>query len=339
MARRGDYSPPKLNARERYLKRVQRNRIVGQLNQLRQAGYTAEDIREAGSDAWYELGGAQGGNYTVSDGDNLSTIAANTGAAVPDILAANPDVKQVQTGMVLNLPRPGFDSAPQLGGGLPNAYLQSERTSTPGGLPSNAALGVQGGPLSTYQDKSNNPFANVSGSAGTIQTALPAFRGAGGAGRVNNPNILSGLRTGGPLGTTGGLGFTPVSTRTPPNTYLQSERASTVTPQTRQYAPRENLVTLLDSIVSQTGPTGRYPSELELRLLVQSGRVKGATAGGGGFGGGGGGGYSYRSRRGGGGRGRAGRGGGVTGEPRYTGPREPAFAGYGGFRGLVNWRI
>jgi hypothetical protein len=105
------------------------------------------------------------------------------------------------------------------------------------------------------------------------------------------------------------------------------------------YAPRENLVTLLDSITAQTGPTGRLPTDFELKLLINSARVKpieskapvggySTTGYGGGYPrrryGGGGGGYGGYSRGGGG----------------YTqAKRAPAFSSGAGFGGLVNWRI
>jgi len=42
-------------ARERFRARQRYNRIVNQLNQLRSAGFTTEDIRAAGPNAWREL--------------------------------------------------------------------------------------------------------------------------------------------------------------------------------------------------------------------------------------------------------------------------------------------
>lgn len=43
-------------------------------------------------------------NYTVKAGDTIATISQNTGVNPQDILAANPDVTQIQTGMVLQTP-------------------------------------------------------------------------------------------------------------------------------------------------------------------------------------------------------------------------------------------
>jgi len=117
MARRGDFSKPKMNASQRYQARVQRNRIIGQLERLDDV-YSPEDIRNAGNNAWKELGGADlvkdpltgkwgGGTYTVKDTDTLSTIAQTNGTTEADLLKSNPDMNQLKTGMVLNTYRLG----------------------------------------------------------------------------------------------------------------------------------------------------------------------------------------------------------------------------------------
>ncbi|MDQ3004167.1 MAG: LysM peptidoglycan-binding domain-containing protein, partial [Chloroflexota bacterium] len=41
-------------------------------------------------------------NYTVSDGDTIDTIATKFNTTPTDFLAANPDLKNVRTGMVVN---------------------------------------------------------------------------------------------------------------------------------------------------------------------------------------------------------------------------------------------
>jgi hypothetical protein len=139
-------------AKQRFQERQQYNRIVGQLNQLRGAGFTTEQIRNAGNDAWEELGGGAPQQVTVRDGDTIETIAQTTGASPVDVLAANPELKQVRTGMVINTPT--TQNAQMRGRG----YGQ-----TPGGigLPSNAALG---GATSNPQGL----WSGVSGSAGTV---------------------------------------------------------------------------------------------------------------------------------------------------------------------------
>src|SRR3990167_648097 len=123
MARRGDYSKPKLNARQRYQAKVNYNRQVAQLEGLYQQGMSVEEVR-ALRDTW----GQGSSQYTVADGDTLPDIAKANNTTEADILAANPDASRIQTGMVLNV----------LGG---------DRVGT---IPSNAAQGAVGGGLSTY---------------------------------------------------------------------------------------------------------------------------------------------------------------------------------------------
>jgi hypothetical protein len=134
-------------ARQRFEERRQYNQIVGQLNQLRQAGYSTEDIRAAGNNAYNVLtGGAQ--QVTVRDGDTIETIAQTTGASPVDLLAANPELKQVRTGMVINAPVVNQDMRGRGYGQAPGGI----------GLPSNSALG----------GTTTNPggWSGVSGSAG-----------------------------------------------------------------------------------------------------------------------------------------------------------------------------
>ena len=172
MARRGDRSAPKLTARDRYLQKVQNNRIKSQLEQLYAVGNTAEDIRNAGNDAWYELGGpdiikdqltgqfsyGEGGptDYTVRDGDTPASIAAANGTTVPDLLNTNPDVNKLQTGMVVKLPTAYQQSERSYVQNL-SAYQNSERGGNKPlgqtfqgslGLPSTAALGQLSGNIS-----------------------------------------------------------------------------------------------------------------------------------------------------------------------------------------------
>ncbi len=71
-------------ARQRFQERQQRNRIVSQLNQLKAAGYTTEDIRAAGSNAYRAL--TQAGQRAptgtaVSAGTPVSTPAVIPGTA------------------------------------------------------------------------------------------------------------------------------------------------------------------------------------------------------------------------------------------------------------------
>lgn len=51
-------------------------------------------------------GSVMPGSYTVKVGDTIATIAERTGISPQDILKANPDVNQLQTGMVLQYNKP-----------------------------------------------------------------------------------------------------------------------------------------------------------------------------------------------------------------------------------------
>src|SRR5687768_12033886 len=95
--------------RAEFRDRQQHNRIVGQLNRdytaLKNANpnLTAENIfaQQAG------MYGTQ--PYTVTDTDTLGSIASANGVNPTNILDQNPELKNVQTGMVINVPRPGSD--------------------------------------------------------------------------------------------------------------------------------------------------------------------------------------------------------------------------------------
>jgi LysM repeat protein len=68
--------------------------------------------------------------YTVTDSDTLESVASANGVDVTNVLAANPDMKSLQTGMVINVP--GSEAWRAQGyGGMSGGI----------GLPSNAALG------------------------------------------------------------------------------------------------------------------------------------------------------------------------------------------------------
>src|SRR5688500_9287652 len=87
--------------------------------------------------------------HTVTDTDTVESIAETYGADPTNVLKINPDVKNLQTGMVINLPSPTSwqGSAFTIGGGtLP-------KPSPIGGLPSNAALGS-----TTTNPQGSNPY-------------------------------------------------------------------------------------------------------------------------------------------------------------------------------------
>ncbi len=270
--------------------------------------------------------------YTVTDSDTLETIASANGVNPVDVLAANPELKQVRTGMVLNAPQspalPGSEAwrAQNISGGM--------------GLPSNAALGG-----TTTNPQGNNPFSNLTGSTGfnQQQTTRPDSFGRPRQGadafRTNQPaypqyaNSVKAAQN------------TPYQ---PYPLYAQNQQQNpaaaaiqATTPQTNTSTPApfgqgyqymsRNLYH--QQIRTRVDNAGYMPTPGELNILETMGYItKDPTAsGGGGFGG-------YSRRRGGGG------GGGKR--PRQVGmgggggvPREPAFSSGSGFGGLVNWRI
>lgn len=278
-------------------------------------------------------------NYTVKDGDTLATIAGQTGTTVPNILDANPELKNIRPGLVMNLPN-----------------IQDIAAShNIGGLPSNAALGG-----TTTNPLGVNPRdqQSIAGTA-DYQAGMLAYSNAISQQSVRrggeNPSPFSSLGVENPFAKyeykpprQGNQPYRPVGGPRPQEAqFAQQPKAlsgaplNAQQPQQPQYpqypkrkttsAPRENMVTLLDSITSQTGPTGRIPTDFELKLLLEHGRIKPVQQqntsmyyGGGSFSG-------RRRKKGGGGNGGGGNG--------YYSDTEPKFSSSGGFRGLVNWRI
>jgi len=318
---------------------------LDQVNQNYRAGLEQGLTPGQAATTWV-LPNGKNKQYTVKDGDDLTKIATATGTSEADILAANPDMSAPQTGMVLNTPPPPAAPGSEawrvqntvppppvtnyVGGvaatAAPTAnqmdiYRQGKqaealRNRGLGGLPSNAAFGAN-----TTNPQGNNPTVipgphNVDFANSPFMQGLQALKN--GVQAAAGVNMFEALKGG---------GVTPPSVVKPPPTYKKTS-----------YAPRENLVTLLDSITSQTGPTGRLPTDFELKLLINSARVKPVESNvspGGGFGGGGYfGGYRRRGGYGGGGYGGY-RGGGGYSQKK----RAPAFSSGAGFGGLVNWRI
>ena len=323
--------------RQRFAEKQQRNRIIRELEGMYASGMTVEQVRATRRPAQ---------QVTVTDSDNLSTIANANGIGEADVLAANPDVNQLRTGMVINVPGSG-GNRPNIGGG--NAVFGSIGGDKAGGigLPSAGPLGAAPGGLSTYQDPRANAGRGTNANFATPGITTPtSYPGYGPAAAQRAPSNLFGSQqnTQPRPGAWNPNAFaTPAEQYTGSNNYQppvatpNSQGATTPgLPRIRQFAPRENHVTLLDSITNQVGMQGATPSELQLKLLINSGRVKKAgnnnsIYGGGGFGnnrrrGGGGGGGNRSNLKGGGGY-------------QDKEPRMPAFSNGSGSFGLINWRI
>jgi hypothetical protein len=322
----------------------QNRQIINQLNQLKGAGYSDEDIRGAGNNAYNVLmNGAPAPQVTVKDGDTIETLAETTGTSPVDILAANPELRQVRTGMVINTPQTNTPGSPAwrdqniYSGGPGSVQSNPELKYTQGGLPSNAALGGM----------TTNPgglSSTTSGSAGTVnyqQNFLNTERSGYGVpltnATANQPRSL--------FGSTGGLGR---GTTTTPRT-TPALRQPNLAPNQESYLLRNpEIRTVLNKIYGEVddrfNPNSRLPTDAELKQLEAHGWIKRDTsqtptpayAGGGG-------GYGRRKGRGGGGGGGGSRissGGGTRSAGGNGGvPRAPAFSSGASFRGLVNWRI
>jgi LysM repeat protein len=339
------------------LMRLQGQNYQAQLNQVN-ANYQAwrkDNQGVAIGDYFAGVNAAKKNNYVVKDGDNLASIAKNTGVPEADLLNANPDMRTPQTGMVLNTPQPssnyfnsekGLNVAP-LPATAPLPGSEAWRAQNVGGLPSNAAYGrtstnpqgrngFEGTPVAPSVQRMNQftqQAQTLNNSFAGLNTLRQTQMGVSLGGQTAFGQIAA-------LRATAGQGLDSLRSaqmgQTPRATDTATAAATTAIPTKKSsYAPRENMVTLLDSITAQTGPAGRIPTDFELKLLIDHARVvpaKQVASSGyssygsaypryrrGGFGGGGGyGGYNNRYNN------------------RYN---KPAFSSSGGFRGLVNWRI
>lgn len=337
MARRGDYAPPKLNARQKYLQKVNYNQQVAQLEGLYRGGATVEDVR-AIRESWNT-----NTPYTVADTDTLSTIAQKNGTTETDILKANPDVNRIQTGMVINTPGYGAGglsgnqvvngyTSPALPGSeswrVQNAYKPGlPAAAQVGGLPSNAAIGASMGGLSTYREGEKQYTPGVT----------PAPRPAPtGFGTLSAPSIFQ------PAVNAGGIASINPRTQAGAPTNSLSPTAQAARPST-PFNPtfRTKDDSYPTQLRAQIDLLNMTPSPTQLNYLMKLGLIKKnpapASFGGGGS-------FSYKNS----GRGGGGRGGGGGGKAPKTplggmdyakAERQPAFGNGAGFHGLVNWRI
>lgn len=336
--------------KQRLQERQQYNKIVSQLNQLKAAGFTPEQIRAAGSNAYNEL-------LTAKDGDTLSTIANQVGVPPADILAANPELKTVRPGMVLNVPAPGSElwraqnigglpSNAALGGATPNPqgfngidrskitsltsggnnYLQPGSSDILPALqsvfsPANPGRNVQGGGFNL------NPGRNVQGGGNMSLATTPGRNVVGGLGNMapltTNPgrNVIGGL---------GGMTNIPLNTPvTVQQAQVQTNQQIRMNPTFRtkdDYYPTQ--------LAAQIKLLGKTPTADQLAYLEKYGMItktQPAYSGGGGY-------YRNYKRYGRGGGGRS-SGGSVARGGTNNEPRLPAFSTGSAFNGLVNWRI
>lgn len=258
-------------------------------------------------------------SVVVADGDTLSTIAGANGTTEADLLAANPDLKQLKTGMVLSAPQQamrgrsyGVNNAP---GGI--------------GLPSNAALG----------QTTNNPGGQVSMWGGTTpgyNTQLTPNTWQSNQTNIAGGNPYANYQyrppVSGPLYVPPGLGRTPNTPAQPAAPATPAQPLAPATPPSLPSTYPGGFRRWVGKEMEQINDPNYTPNSVTLKYLEKLGLIKPIqqTAGGG-YGG-----YSRR-RGGGGGRGGGGRGPGKAFTQQAE--RMPAFSsGSGGF-GLINWRI
>jgi LysM repeat protein len=298
-------------ARQRFQEKQQRNRIVAQLNQLRGQGFSQEQIRAAGPNAFQALS-----QQVVTDTDTLESLASSAGVDPTNILDANPELKNLQTGQVINVPRPGSPEWRDRGGiGLPSNAALGSTTNNPQGV----SMWAGTTPGYNQQQRPNTWQSNQTNIASGNPFANSQYRPPVATGSVYVPPGLSQQqRTQVPQ--------SPQTPTTPPRpTVAQPPTGlpSTYPGGFRRWAGEE---------MAQINSPGYTPNAMTLKVLETAGLIQKSTPapsfGGGGF-----------SRR------RGGGGGGGGRQPRLPGvaptPQErlPAFSSGGGFNGLVNWRI
>jgi LysM repeat protein len=303
--------------RDQFRQKQQRNRIAGQLNQDYAALKNANPNLTAA-----QIFAQQGTAYTVTDNDTIESIAEKNGVDPTNILDANPELKNLQTGMVIKTPRQDrFDT--MNAGGF--------------GLPSNAALGGL-----TNNPQGNNPFSSVTGSSGFSNPFAQREAQTYNALNANtnaSQNNWSAPRPQGSVYLPPGLspaqreaamrsmGTQTASPTTPSITPPTNATTPTVNPGWAQYQYMSRNL-FHQQIRTKVDNAGYIPTPGELGILETMGFIKRDNSStGGGFS------WTKGRKKGGGGGGRTGGGGGGGV------PREPAFSNGAGSFGLINWRI
>lgn len=251
-----------------------------------------------------------GNTYTIKDGQNINTAASALNTTPEALLAANPDVAKIQTGLVINtpvahgLPTPQTSAPSTAGFNNPHPVRVTSPAASPiytGTAGYSAAFNqaratdptnINFNPQATQQSNPNSPFANS-----------PGF----------NPYATPEQFYGAPTG-----GGAPTSL--PPKKSLPSHQTES------RYV--EDLFARTES--------GYTPNQGELKYLLDTNRISASLysatpAVNGGYT------PAYARKKGRGGSGGGG-GGGRGGGGGYK-QSEPAFSAGTGFRGLVNWRI
>ncbi len=325
-------------AREKYLAKVKYNQQVAEVEKLYQARVASGMSQAQAATQAYapgEIQSIKSGTYTVKNSDNLGTIASATGTTPDALLAANPDVNQIKTGMVIQTP--GSEAWR-----VQNAYKGGV------GLPSNGPLGVQGGTAAQNQGGQVSMWGGVTPGYNSLQTQTPSVFQT-----VNNANPFAKYEYKPPSGFkppawNPNAFATPAQNYVTPGSYQPNGAPYQATQQQQQNKPSsfntgiapqmafrrkdDYIPTELAALINLSST--RYPTQSELAYLEKYGMIT-KTRPQQGYGGGG----NSRYKGGGGGGGGGGRGSSSGGGGGYERPSQPAFSSGAGFKGLVNWRI
>src|SRR3990167_3634153 len=348
-------------AKQKYLEKVKYNQQVAQVNQLYQAkldqGMTqaqaavsqAGDIQLAQSLGLpgYQPGQKYGGEYVVGDGDTVAGIAEKSGTTVPDLLAANPDVRKFETGLVVNTPninpaymqysqkpqqnavkapQPVATNQPQVAAPQGNLYASNEK----------ARIGLST-PITQTAKSTPKLSASTQGiAAGGTQAYNPVTGKIEFMTAQNNPFNQPFVNSEGianPQNTPDAQWAQNEQRRISSNSYLsQKPNLTNIRVQaTRPNAQLPNNINIQNQF-RQVIENGMIPTQDMLDWGVRAGLIQKMMASQSpiSYGGRGGGGFWGRGRGGGGGRG---------GGSSYQGSQAPAFGSGSAFRGLVYWRM
>jgi len=277
----------------------------------------------------------------IKRGKTVQDVAEQNGVTLTDLLDANPELTAPKPGMVLNIPKPGYQ-----GGQLSmwGGYTPGTNTSL-GGLSSNAALGgattnpqgYQGAQVNPWQGatpgyntqlKPNNFISNFSNPYAGYQTAPqqyasrsnpsgakpPTYSSLSAYASANHPPRFPGSNQ----------GTAQPQVVQSANNYRGFESAAKISKAAKDdFFPLELLSLSRNETYNLDPWMTKYLEKLGYITPLGTTATTGGT---GGYG------VSKKRRRGGG-------GGGGGSAPRTPAAREPAFSTGSGFGGLVNWRI
>ena len=318
--------------------------VEGMYNQRRAEGMSREEALTTaytGDELRQRKYGIEPGstNYTVKTGDTVASVANNLNTTPDALLQTNPDVKKIQTGLVLNAPSP-FENR--------RNSVNRMVTATPA-TPGSEAFRVGQSTSQAYA-----PTAPINNQVDP-RTGLTRGVGAPASAFATKPTTLAGLYQDRQTSLNGlyqqiqsGATTDAFDRRNPvtqqPGQTIQPRQSASNLGKTSQPS-HQTESRYVEDLFART-QSGYTPNQGELNYLLATNRisaspyantptpayVKGAIKNT----------YQIPWQVKKGGRGGGSGGGGYEGRPAkysYQDNNQPAFSGGGGFRGLVNWRI